>query len=106
MDSYMTPTEYIETIRSLGKLAVYTELESIKNLLIELTTVSTVSVDDTCACYVISENLMARIAIVNMCDATLAQLHNSSGECDYAGLGRHSKGIVRSIIRDIYAYVP
>ena len=103
MDSYMTPTEYIETIRSLGKLAVDTELESIKNLLIELTTVS---IDDACACYVISENLMARIAIVNMCDATIAQLHNSSGECDYAGLGRHSKNTVRSIMRAIYTYVP
>ncbi len=101
MKHYLTPTEYIYFMRNIADLASATELDTLRTLLIELA-----QVPEEDGVYVLSEQLMVRIAIVNMCDATLHQHHTSNGEIDYAQLGRHSQDIVENIMRSIYCFVP
>lgn len=101
MKHYLTPTEYIKLIRNLADLASATELDVLRTLLIELA-----QVPDEDGIYELDEHLTARLAIVNMCDATLHQYHTSNGEVDYALLGRNSQDVVEGIMRSIYYFVP
>lgn len=101
MKQYLTPTEYVKLMRNLANLASATKLDVLQTLLIELA-----QVPDDDGIYELSEQLIARIAIVNMCNATLDQYHASNGEVDYALLGRYSQDIVESIMRSIYYFVP
>lgn len=101
MKHYLTPTEYIKLMRSVASLADAYEYDTLRLLLIEL---GKATEED--GIYAISDALMARIAIINMCNMTQIQHRDSNGEIDYAYLGRHSEDVVENLIRNIYYFVP
>lgn len=101
MDHYLTTTEYLKLIRSIAGLIKFCEHETLHTLLIELC-----NIREEGDIYAISEQLMARIAIVHMCDMALIQYRDTNGEIDYACLGRHSLDMLNGIIRGIYYFVP
>lgn len=101
MNHYLTPTEYTKLMRNIADLASAYDYDTLRLLFIELG-----KIPEEDGIYVISEQLMARIAIINLCDMALIQHRDSNGEIDYAFLGRHSQDITEAIIRNIYYFVP
>lgn len=90
--------EYTNIIRHLADIANWHESEATKELITELLRVK---YDDKNCYFEVSEELMQRIAIANMCDMSLTQLVDSCGEIDYADLGDFSKRVLSSILNNI-----
>ena len=90
--------EYVSILRRLADVIKWNENASVKEMILEILRVKY----DYKNCYFeVPEELMQRIAIVNMCDMSLIQLKDSKGEIDYADLGDHSKRILNSILQNI-----
>lgn len=90
--------EYVNIVRRLADIVKWHESESIKEMIMEILRVK---FDDKNLYFEIPEDLMQRIAIVNMCDMSLIQMKDSCGEIDYADLGDYSKRVLRSILNNI-----
>ncbi len=90
--------EYANILRRLADIIKWHESEAIKDMINELLRVQ---YDDKNLYFEVHEDLMQRIAIVNMCDMSLIQMKDSGGEIDYADLGDHSKRVLNSILNDI-----
>lgn len=101
MKHYLTSTEYIKLMRNIADLASAYNYDTLRLLFIELG-----KTPEEDGIYAISEQLMTRIAIINLCDMALIQHRDSNGEIDYAFLGRHSPDITENLIRSIYYFVP
>jgi hypothetical protein len=90
--------EYVALIRSVAAIAQGFVIESISDLLVELTTAELDT--DTCL-FKVHHTTMEKVAIVNMCDMACIQHRDSGGELDYAMLGRYSMEILNRILQDI-----
>jgi len=93
--------EYTKLIRDFAYITDrYASTDTI-DMLIEL---AQVKFDDKNLYFEVSESLMQRIAVANICDMAFVQLHDSDGEIDYAGLGNLSELILRNIVNNINLY--
>ena len=90
--------EYTNIVRRLADIIKWHESEAIREMIIELLRVR---YDDKNLYFEVHEDLMQRIAIVNMCDMSLMQMKDSGCEIDYAYLGDHSKRVLSSILHNI-----
>ena len=90
--------EYVSIVRRLADIIEWHQIESVKEMIMELLRVR---FDDKNLYFEIPEDLMQRIAIVNLCDMSLIQMKDSCGEIDYADLGDHSKRVLCSILNNI-----
>jgi hypothetical protein len=90
--------EYVNIVRRLADVVKWHESEAVNELTLELLRVQY----DCKNCYFeVSEDLMQRVAIVNMCDMSLMQMQDSKGEVDYADLGHHSIIVLNNILNNI-----
>lgn len=87
--------EYTKIIRNIAVITDDYGHESTINLLMDLLHVK---FDYNHLYFEVPENLMQKVAIVNMIDMSLIQLRDSAGDIDYAMLGEYSKDVLLSII--------
>ena len=90
--------EYVNILRRLADIVKWHDSQAIKEMITELLRVH---FDDKNIYFEVHEDLMQRIAIVNMCDMSLIQFKDSCGEIDYADLGDYSKRVLYSILTNI-----
>lgn len=93
--------EYTDLIRNCAYIADRYTSNDTTDMLIEL---AQVKFDDKNLYFEVSESLMQRIAVANICDMAFVQFHDSNGEIDYAGLGDFSELILRDIVNNINLY--
>ena len=87
--------EYTKIIRNLATITDDYGHESTIQLLMDLLHVK---FDYANLYFEVPENLMQKVAIVNMIDFSIIQLHDSAGDIDYAMLGDYSNDVLLSII--------
>lgn len=98
MDYYVNHEEYLRILSFCTGIYRTHKYAYVLDLLMEVLDINARQYDEM---YVISERLMRRIAIANLCDMGIMQYEDSNGECDYAGLGIHSTSVLKSILRNI-----
>ena len=87
--------EYTNIVRRCAEISKYHDSESVKDLVFELLDVQY----DYANCYFeLSEDLMQRVAIVNMCNMALVQYNDSNGDIDYTGLDEYNKPVLIHIL--------
>lgn len=87
--------EYTKIIRNLAVITDDYGHESTISLLMDLLHVK---FDYANLYFEVPENLMQKVAIVNMVDFSILQYKDSAGDIDYAMLGNYSKDVLLSII--------
>lgn len=87
--------EYTKIVRSLASITDDYGHESTISLLMDLLHVK---FDYANLYFEVPENLMQKVAVVNMIDFSILQFRDSGGDIDYAMLGDYSKDVLLSII--------
>lgn len=90
--------DYTKLLRICANMADGFRYRDLTDIYIEL---GQVKFDYKNLYFEVPEDLMCRIAILNMCDMALIQYRDSRGEIDYAGLGDFSEVTLDTIIRNI-----
>lgn len=87
--------EYTSIVRRCAEISNHTESEAVKDLVFELLDVKY----DYMNCYFeLSEDLMQRVAIANLCNMALVHYNDSNGDIDYTGLDEYNKPVLTHIM--------
>ena len=98
MDYKVTRDEYLQILSFCTGIHNTHMFGATQQLLMDLLDVNVHQWGDT---YIISERLMRKVAIANLCDMGIIQYRDSNGEIDYASLGKHSMDVLNNILRTI-----
>ncbi len=90
--------EYVKQVRMCASIADGCTPDAVRDVLMDLLTVR---YDYKAEYFIVPENLMQKLAIINLCDMALIQYRDTRGEIDYAYLGHDSEAILDSILARI-----
>lgn len=98
MNYKLDRAEYLRILSQCTTIHQFHMFGRTQQLLMDLLECNVKSIDDTIE---IPEELMRRIAILNMCDMAYIQLRDSNGEIDYTGMGCYAYRIIDNVLRNI-----